>query len=69
MKTRQDNDLTNHLGEFYTENDATLMLPIRSGADYDKNQIGQLHDWSYRYGLHQKQNWAAVIDRTWSSVR
>ena len=46
----------------YTENDTELMLPIESGADCDENQIGQLHDWSYRCGLHQKQNWAVVTD-------
>ena len=64
MKARQDNDLIDHLGMFYTKNDIELTLPIRSGVDCDENQIGQLRDWSYRCDLRRKQNWVVVIDRT-----
>ena len=39
MKTRQDNDVTDHRGVFYFENDIELSWSIRPGAVYDKNQI------------------------------
>lgn len=38
-KTRQDNDVIDYTMARYTENDTKLSLLIRSGADYDKNQI------------------------------
>ena len=37
MKTRQDNEMTDHIGAVYAENDNELSLPIRLGADYDEN--------------------------------
>ena len=39
MKTRQDNDVTDHRGVFYFEN-IELSWSIRPGAVYDENQIG-----------------------------
>ena len=39
MKTREDNDLTDHLSVFYSENDIELMLLIRSSADSNENQM------------------------------
>lgn len=44
MKTREDNNMTNRTGEVYVENDIKLLCPIRTGADNDENQIGQLRD-------------------------
>ena len=37
MKTRQDNDLTDCAGVFYTKNNAELSWPIRSGVNCDEN--------------------------------
>ena len=44
MKTREDNNMTNRTGEVYVENDIELLCPIRTGADSDEKQIGQLRD-------------------------
>ena len=41
MKTRQDNDMTNRTGAFYTKNDIELLWPIRLGVIYDKNKTWQ----------------------------
>ena len=43
-KTRHENDMTNHTSVIYVENDTTLLWLIKSGANYDENQIEQLHD-------------------------
>ena len=59
MKTIQDNDVTCCAGAVYDKNNIELSWPIRSGADYDENQIGQLRDLSYRCGLRKKWNWVA----------
>ena len=37
VKTRQDNDLTNHLTAFYAENNVELSLIIRPGVVFHKN--------------------------------
>ena len=37
MKTRQDNDLIDRVGVFYTENNVELSWPIRSGVNCDEN--------------------------------
>ena len=44
MKTRQDNNATNHTSVVYVENKTKLSWPIRSSTDFDKNHIGQLYD-------------------------
>ena len=44
MKTRQDNDMTDHTGVVYAENNNELSSSIKSGADCDENQIRQLCD-------------------------
>lgn len=44
MKTRHENDVTDHTGAVHTENDIKLLWLIESGADYDENQIGQQRD-------------------------
>ena len=37
MKTKQDNDMTNHGGALYIENDTELLWSIELGAIYDEN--------------------------------
>ena len=56
MKTRQDNNLTDHIGTVYVENETDLQWSIGSGAICDKNQIRQLRDRSYKSNLYEKQN-------------
>ena len=55
MKTKQDNDVTESIGVIYVKNNIELSWPTGSGADYDENQIRQLHDQLYRCGLRQKK--------------
>ena len=64
MKTRQDNDLTDHIGIVYVENKTKLLWLIRLGATCDENQSNQLRDRLYRSGLCQKRNWNIMADRT-----
>lgn len=40
MKTRWDNDMTDHTCAVYDENDIELFWPIGLGVDNDENQIG-----------------------------
>lgn len=63
MKTKPDNDVINHMSLVYAKNDIELSWPIKSGADNDENHIGQLHEWLYRCGPFQKQNWVVVINQ------
>ena len=51
-KIRHENDMIDHTGAIYAKNNTKLSWPIRSGANCDENQIRQLHDQSYRCGLH-----------------
>ena len=37
-KTKQDNDVTNHISLVYTKNDIKPSRPIESSAVYDKNK-------------------------------
>ena len=37
MKTRQDNDVTNHAGVLYIENNTKLLWPIGPGVVCDEN--------------------------------
>ena len=57
-----NNDVTDCTRVVYTENDTERLWSIGLGADYEKNQIGQLHDWSYRYNLCWKQNWGVMTN-------
>ena len=43
-KIRQDNDMTGHVGLFYTKIKIELLGPICLGVVYDENQIGQRRD-------------------------
>ena len=56
MKTREDNDVTVITSAVYVENNIELSWSIKSGVDFDQNQIGKQHDLSYRCYLHRKQN-------------
>ena len=44
MTTRQDNDMTDHIGVIYAKNDTKLSWPIGPSVDSDDNQKGQQHD-------------------------
>ena len=44
-KTRQDNDMTNHVGLLYTKIKIELLGPIWSGVVYDENHKGQWRNW------------------------
>ena len=61
-KTKQDNDMTDHMSLVYVENDIELLWPIKSGANSDENHIEQLCECLYRCGLCQKQNWVIMIN-------
>ena len=39
--TREDNDVTNHIGAVYIENNTELSWSIGSSGIYTENQIGQ----------------------------
>lgn len=54
LKTRQDNNVTDHISLVYTETKIELSGPIWSSSVYDENQIGQWYDRSYRCDLRQK---------------
>ena len=41
MKTKQDNELTDHTGMVYDKNYIELLGPIESVTIYDKKQTGQ----------------------------
>ena len=56
MKTKQENDLIDSVGVLYVENNTKLLWWIGLGVDYDVNQIGELHDWSFGCSLHRKRN-------------
>lgn len=55
-KNQQENSMTNHNGAVYIKNYNQILWPIGLGVDYDKNKIGQLCNWSYRWGLCRKWN-------------
>lgn len=40
MKKRQNNDVTNHIGMLYTENDTKQLWSIRWGMNYNEDNIG-----------------------------
>lgn len=41
MKTKQDNDITDHIGLVYVEIKTELLGPILLGTVYDENWRGQ----------------------------
>ena len=40
MNTKQDNDVTDHTGVVYVENNTERSWHVGLGADYDKKQTG-----------------------------
>ena len=56
MKTRHDNNVVNHIGPLYIENETKLLWSIQQGTVYDKDQTTQWYDWSYKCGLRRNQN-------------
>ena len=67
-KISQDNYMTDRIGAVYAKNCIELLWPIELGTDYEKNEAGQLHDWSYRCGLHRKWNWVLMTNLIKCSV-
>ena len=55
MKTKQDNDMTNHTGVISTEYVTQLSRLIRQCVFYDKDKKTQRHDQSYWSVLHRKE--------------
>ena len=68
MKTKQDNELTDHTGMVYDKNYIELLGPIESVTIYDKKQTGQWCDQSYKCGICQKGNLTVVTDQTGCSL-
>ena len=60
MKMSHDNDVTNCISPFHAKNKTKLLCLIRQGMVYDLDHTRQQCDWSYRYGLHQNQNWTVM---------
>ena len=52
MKIKQDNNVINRTGAVYVENKTKLLWLIGLGVIYDKNQIRQWCDWSYKCDIH-----------------
>ena len=63
MKMRQDNNMTDHEGPLYTENETELLWLIQQEMVYDEDQTIQQCDWSYKYGLRWNQNWTIMTDQ------
>ena len=69
IKTRWDNDVTDHIGMLYTENETRLLWLIELGTIYDKNQTKKWCDWSYKYGIRRKWNQIVVTTQlSWQLV-
>lgn len=66
MKRAHDNDINDCIGVVYAENDTELSWPIRSDVVYDENQIGELHDELFKYGLRWTQDRS---NRVWSMTK
>ena len=62
-KMTLDNEVNNRISVIYAGNDIELSWPIKQGAIYDENDIGQWCDRSYMYDLCLKWNSIFVIDR------
>ena len=56
MKTKQNNDMTDHTDAVYIKNEIELPWLIVPGLVYDEYQIGQRYDQSYRFSLCQNWN-------------
>lgn len=49
MKSRQDNNVTDHIALVYSKIETELSGLIWLGAVCEENQTGQRYDWSYRF--------------------
>ena len=58
-KTKQDNDVTNHISLVYTKNDIKPSRPIESSAVYDKNK--QDKDMTDRTSVVYTKNETGVV--------
>ena len=54
-KSKHDNDVTNHTSVISIEYDYELSRPIGQCTVYDKDEIRQQRDQSYRSALHRKE--------------
>ena len=64
-KTRQDNNVNDHIGLGYAETENELSGPIWPGTIRSENQIRQWCNQSYRCGLHWndiKLSWPIRLD-------
>ena len=68
MKSRHDNDVTNHIDVVYPENETMLVWTISLRMVCDKNRIGQQRDWSYKFSLCRKQYYIIGTYRTECSL-
>ena len=55
-KTKQDNDVIDHIGLVYTKKNIELSRPIWPAVVYEENQTRQWCDQLYMCHLHQNQN-------------
>ena len=61
-KTRQDNDVIDHIGMTNAEIEIELSRLIKLGAVFNRNKTWLRYDQSYKYGKHRKQNWVVMTD-------
>ena len=61
MKIRLDNNMIDHTGEFYVENDIEMAWLIGPGVVCDENKTWQRRDPSYKCSVCQKWYWTIVI--------
>ena len=61
-KTRQDNDVIDHIGMTNAEIKIELSRLIKLGAIFNRNKTWLRYDQSYKYGRHRKQNWVVMTD-------
>ena len=61
-KTRQDNDVIDHIGITNAEIEIELSRLTKLGAVCNRNKTWLRYDQSYKYGRHRKQNWVVMTD-------
>ena len=50
-KTKHDNNMTDHIGLVYVENKIELLWLIWQGVIWERNQLEQWCDWTYRWSM------------------
>ena len=63
IKTKQDNNITDHIGMVYADTETELSVPIWPTMIYDENHTEQQRDRLYRCGLHWKWNRVVITDQ------